>query len=183
MSQTPTQILQAEIDRLSAQLRDLQGEAAVPDAGALTQGQQQYQQLLDVIDEGFCIIEMKFDDQGRACDYLFIETNRAFETHTGLVDAKGRWIREMVPEHDQHWFDIYGEVAKSGKSIRFENRANAMDRWFDVHAIALNDGTGRVAVLFNDNSAQHLAEQALRESEAWWRESSKNSTTVSFLPS
>jgi signal transduction histidine kinase len=169
MSQTPTEILQAEIDRLSARLRCLQAEVSAPSASHLAQGQQQYQQLLDVIDEGFCIIQMKFDEQERACDYLFIETNRAFETHTGLVDAKGRWIRDMVPEHDQHWFDIYGQVAKSGEAIRFENRADAMNRWFDVHAFAMNDGTERVAVLFNDKSAQHLAEQALRESEAWWR--------------
>ncbi|WP_311969884.1 ATP-binding protein [Pseudomonas baltica] len=169
MSQTPTEILQAEIDRLRAQLRRMQPEVVAPGPIDLAQSQQQYQQLLDVIDEGFCIIQMKFDEQGRPCDYLFIETNRAFEGQTGLVGAQGRWMRDLVPEHDQHWFDIYGQVARSGESIRFENRADALDRWFAVHAIALNDGTDRVAVLFNDKSAQYLAEQALRESEAWWR--------------
>jgi signal transduction histidine kinase/PAS domain-containing protein len=171
MSNARIDILQAEIERLSAQLSSVQAERAAAAASGLValQQSQQHRQLLDVIDEGFCIIQMKFDDQGRACDYLFIETNRAFAAHTGLVDAEGRWMRDLVPQHDQHWFDVYGQVARSGESIRFENRADALDRWFDVHAFALNDGTDRVAVLFNDKSAQHLAELALRESEAWWR--------------
>ena len=38
---------------------------------------------------------------------------------------------ELVPDFDAHWFEIYGRVAKSGKSIRFTEESKAMNRWFD----------------------------------------------------
>ena len=40
--------------------------------------------------EGFCIIEMVFDAQGRPVDYRFLEVNPAFEEQTGLHDARGK---------------------------------------------------------------------------------------------
>ncbi|WPO98229.1 response regulator [Pseudomonas sp. HR96] len=166
-----TERLEAEILRLSTRLAAAEEQLRQRpfERSALLSSRRQYQRLLDTIDEGFCIIRMKFDDAGRACDYQFIETNRAFETHTGLVGAEGRWIREMVPEHEQHWFDVYGEVARTGKSLRFEDRAEAMNRWYEVHCTAVDEEAGLVAVLFNDISAQRNAELALRESEEYWR--------------
>ena len=133
---------------------------------ALSKSQQQYQRLLDSIDEGFCIIELKFDACEAAVDYCFIETNRAFEAHTGLMNVQGRWMRELVPDHDPHWFELYGQVAKTGIPVHFENRAEALGRWFDVRATALDDGGKLVAVLFSDTTAQRDAEQGLRELNA-----------------
>jgi PAS domain-containing protein len=75
-----------------------------------------YQSLFNSIDVGFCIIELKYDTSGRALDYRFLEVNPAFEKQTGLTQAAGRWMREMVPEHEQHWFDIYGQVALTGRT-------------------------------------------------------------------
>jgi len=162
--------LQAEIESLKAQLaqaKDRSGTQAT--VAQLADSRLQYQRLLDSIDEGFCIIQMKFDEAGKAVDYQFLETNRAFEAHTGLSNVEGRWIRDLVPNHDQHWFDIYGHVAKTGESVRYENRAEALDRWFDVHPTAIDDSGERVAVLFNDTTARRHAEQALRDSEEYWR--------------
>lgn len=40
-------------------------------------------------------------------------------------------MREMVPHHEQHWFDIYGHVALTGESTRFQNLADQLgDRVF-----------------------------------------------------
>ena len=181
MSDNHTDLLQAEIDRLHSrltaaenelqQLRPLLGCAppdAEPDRVALVDSRQQYQRLLDKIDEGYCIIQMKFDADGRGSDYQFIETNRAFELHTGLVNVQGRWMRDLMPDHEQHWFDIYGQVAKTGRSVRYENRAQTLGRWFDVQATAIGGGT-QVALLFSDTTAQRNAEQALRDSEQYWQ--------------
>jgi PAS domain S-box-containing protein len=136
---------------------------------ALAESRRQYRELLDSIETGFCMIEMKFDDKDRPCDYRFVETNRAFESHTGLPKAIGRWIRDLVPDQDQFWFDTYGEVARTGESMRFEHRGEALNRWFEVHATAVDTKRGLVAVLFNDISARRNAEMALRQSEEYWR--------------
>ncbi|WAH55529.1 ATP-binding protein [Pseudomonas silvicola] len=172
MSTSEIHLLQAEIARLTQQLAEAEHRLATdqqPGAQALKASQRRYQRLLDSIDEGFCVIRMRFDESGTPADYQFIETNRAFQSHTGLQDACGNWMRELAPDHEQHWFDIYGEIAKSGKAARFEQRAEALNRWYDVRASAVGNDGELVALLFSDISAQRQAQEALRDSEAYWR--------------
>src|SRR4051794_24647614 len=98
-----------------------------------------FQTLISSMDEGFCVIEMLFDAAGRPVDYRFLEVNPAFERHTGLFEAVGKCMRDLAPEHEQYWFDIYGKVATSGQPARFENEARALGgRWFSVNAFALH---------------------------------------------
>lgn len=127
-----------------------------------------YRTLFESIDDGFCIIEMIFDDSGNPIDYRFLEVNPAFERHTGLQDAAGRRMRELVPNHEDHWFDIYGNVALTGEPIRFTQVANALEgRWFDLYALPIGDPEHyQIAVVFHDMTAERRAEQAIRESEA-----------------
>lgn len=126
-----------------------------------------YRTLFESIDEGFCIIEMIFDEQSRPVDYRFVEVNPAFERQSGLADALGKRMREMVPDHDEHWFTTYGRIALTGESARFESRAEAMGRWFDVYAFRFgNPDDHQVAVLFTDVSERKRAAEELRRSEA-----------------
>lgn len=142
-------------------LADLQKAQA-----ALRESERKYRTLFDSIDEGFCVIEMLFDEAGRPADYVFLETNPAFERQTGLVDAVGKRMRDLAPEHEQHWFDIYSEIAKTGESQRFERPAEALGRWYDVYAFRIGrPEQRRVAILFNDISERKRTDAALRESE------------------
>src|SRR3954467_7422099 len=79
-----------------------------------------FQCLFDRMDEGYCVIEMMFDDEEKPVDYRFLEVNPAFEKHTGIKGARGRWMRELAPAHEQHWFDTYGRIALTGTTLRFE---------------------------------------------------------------
>jgi PAS domain S-box-containing protein len=131
----------------------------------------QYRTLFESIDEGFCVLEMQFDDQRRPVDYRFLEANPAFKRHTGLVNAVGRTVRELVPGLDESWFQIYGSVALTGKAVRFENEAPAMGRVFDVYAFRAGaPELRRVALLFNDitkrKKNEREAETSRREAEA-----------------
>jgi PAS domain S-box-containing protein len=129
---------------------------------ALRESEARYRTLFESIDEGFCIIEVLFED-GVPADYRFLEVNPAFEKHTGLVDAVGKRARELLPRHEEHWFQTYGRVALTGEPIRFENRAEAMGRNFDVFAFRVGaPESRRVAVLFTDVSERKRAQEALR---------------------
>jgi PAS domain S-box-containing protein len=125
---------------------------------------ERYRALLDSIEDGFCIIEILLDSQGRPHDYRFLETNPAFARHTGLRDVEGKCIRELVPEHEEHWFEFYGRVATTGKSARFMQEARALgERWYDVHAFRVDQPELlRVAVLFSEVSERVRAEQNAR---------------------
>ena len=150
-------LVEVVVERCWAHVQRIGAEARLRDS------EERYRTLFEAVDVGFCVIEMKFES-GRAVDYRFEEVNPAFERQTGLADARGRWMRELAPDHEQHWFDIYGAVATTGEAIRFENGAATLARWFDVHAFRVGDpGARRVALLFNDISARKAAEDALRD--------------------
>lgn len=128
--------------------------------GARRLADDRYRSLFNSLGSGFCIIELAFDTAGVAEDYRFVEINAAFAQQTGLVEAEGRWMRELAPGHEQHWFEIYGQVAKTGESVRFENPASALGgRWYDVHAFRVGDPSAQlVAVLFDDVTDRRRAE-------------------------
>ncbi len=129
----------------------------------LRESADRYRTLFDSIDAGFCIIEMIFDGD-RPVDYRFCEVNPAFVRQTGLDQALGKRMREIAPVHEQHWYDLYGGVARTGEPIRFEHPADALGRWYDVYAFRVGEPAAhRVAVLFNDISARRRVEQELRE--------------------
>lgn len=126
----------------------------------------QYRVLFEAIDDGFCIIEMKFED-GVAKDYRLAEINPAFASQTGLEDAQGKWVRALVPGHEQHWFDSYGDVALTGRPARFEHQAAGLGgRWYAVHAFRIGDPEAlRVAILFSDITDRKASEALKRKAE------------------
>ena len=131
---------------------------------ALRRSEERYRSLFESMAEGFCLIEMLYDDDDRPIDYRFLEVNPAFEAHTGFKDAVGRTIRELVPDHDDHWFENYGRVAATGEPMRFLNEAKAMGRWYDVSAYRPGGPeTRRVAILFTDITERKHAEEAIRQ--------------------
>lgn len=137
---------------------------------AIRESEEKYRTLFDSIDEGFCIIEMIFDERGKAVDYTFIDLNGAFERHSGLVNAKGKRLREFVPDYEDFWFETYGRVATTRESVRFDNYSEAFDRWWDVYALPVGKPEKhRIAVLFNDITQRKRAEIALRQSEEKYR--------------
>ena len=139
-----------------------------------------YRSLFNSLDAGFCVIEMAFDAAGSPRDYRFIEVNRAFASQTGLQNADGKWMRELAPDHEQHWFDIYGTVARTGEPVRFEDGADALDhRWYDVHAFRIGlPSAHQVAILFNDITDRRKAEKQQRMLNDELGHRMKNSMTL-----
>ncbi len=133
---------------------------------ALRDSEARYRTLFNSIDEGFCVIEMIFDEQEQPADYRFIELNPSFEKQTGMRDALGKRMLELAPLHEQHWFDTYGRIAVTGEAVRFQNRAEALGRWYDVFAFRFGEPKLRqVAILFNDITASKAAAATLQASQ------------------
>ena len=149
---------------------------------ALRESEAKYRGLFESIDEGFCVVDVIFDAEDKPVDYVFLEFNPAFERQTGMANALGKRMRELAPEHEQHWFDIYGRIALTGEPARFEQPAAALGRYYDVFAFRIGDPQRRhVAILFKDITERQESEAALRQSEAELEAELRRSTLLHGL--
>ncbi len=129
----------------------------------LVESQQRYQTLFNSIDEGFGVLEVIFSSEGEPIDYRFIEVNDAVARQTGLENPVGRTARELVPDLESHWFEIYGRIARSGEAERFDAPAAALDRHYEAYAFPVGPvDQHRIGVLFRDISDRKRAEQQHR---------------------
>jgi PAS domain S-box-containing protein len=131
----------------------------------MLESEHRYRNLFNTIDEGFCTIEMIYED-GKAVDYRFIEVNPSFEKQTGLRNVTGKTILELVPNFDTVWFDIYGKVVATREPIRIADEVLSLNRVFDVYACPDHTSNSKkVIILFTDITERRRSEQALRESD------------------
>lgn len=137
----------------------------------LRESEAQHRNLFNSMDEGLAVIEIIFDEHGAPLDYRFLEVNPAFSQHTGMYDAVGKRMRELVPNIESYWVEIYAKVALTGLPVRYMNTAKEMDgRCFDVYAFRVGDADRhQVAVLFTNITDRKKIEDALRVSEARFR--------------
>ncbi|XGV98540.1 MAG: PAS domain S-box protein [Leptolyngbya sp. BL-A-14] len=127
---------------------------------SLRASEERYRTLFESMEDGFCVIELIFDDANTPNDYRFLELNPAFAKQTGLTQVEGQTARQLIPSLENHWFEIYGRVALTGEPVRFESASDALNRWFDVYAFRLGRPESRkVAILFKEISERKQAEQ------------------------
>ncbi|WP_434113442.1 PAS domain S-box protein [Methylocaldum sp. GT1TLB] len=152
------------LDILARQAADLIDRKRAEEA--LRESEEKYRTLFECMDEGFCTIEVLFDESERPVDYRFLIVNPAFERQSGIRDAVGRRIREIAPLLEEHWFEIFGKIALTGQPMRFENFAAQLHRHYDVYAFRIGAPSERkVAVLFNDITRRKLIEETLRKAD------------------
>lgn len=131
---------------------------------ALQESEGLYRQLFETMLNGAAMHEILLDDEGRPVDYRFLQVNPAFEALTGLKasDILGKTARQLFPGLEPLWIERYGQVALTGKSIRFIEHSKDLHKYFDV--AAFSPRPGRFAAVFSDITAQVEAhEQLTRE--------------------
>lgn len=117
---------------------------------ALRESEEKYRTLFDSIDEGFALEELVYDANGEIADIIFREVNRSYERQAGLTNVVGKSIKEVLPNLEQHWKDVYAQLARTGEPVRLINYAQDVDRWFDTYLTLLAGSNKYVAVVFND---------------------------------
>jgi len=133
----------------------------------IQESEERYHDLFDGLIDGFAYHKAVYDEDSKPLDYTFLEINERFTELVGLgPDIVGKNVTEVLPgiENDPaDWIGVYGELAKKGDSIRFEQYAQPLDKWFSVSAYSPT--RGYFATIFQDITEQKLTEDALLESE------------------
>lgn len=81
------------------------------------------QNIINAMCEGYAIHEIICDEEGNPTNYRFLEVNCAFEQITGLnrKDIIGKTVKDVFPNINSSWIDIYGRVALTAEPVNFEN--------------------------------------------------------------
>ncbi|HEX9049319.1 MAG TPA: PAS domain S-box protein [Anaeromyxobacter sp.] len=142
-------------------------------AEALRESEERYRTLFTHMTEGFALGEAICDEAGVPRDFRLLEMNEAFEHQSGLARerARGRPIREVLPNIEQSWIDTYGAVALGAPALRFESYNGDLERHFSVYCFS--PGRGRFAVIFTDITDRRRAEEAVRIASEKLREADR----------
>ncbi len=144
-------------------LNDLkaENEARKQSEEFLRVSEERYRSLFSEMLNGFALHEIIYDKKGKPCDYRFQEVNPAFEKMTGLIGTEicGKTVLTIMPETEAYWIDLYGKVATSSESIRFENYAQLLGKYFEV--VAYSPQKDKFATIFTDITERKHAKEDL----------------------
>ncbi len=132
---------------------------------SLHESESKYRLLFENMMSGFAYHKVVLDENSQPVDYQFLEVNDAFERLTGLKrdDIMGKKVTEFLPKiknSEFDWIETYGEVALTGKEIKFDQYSEALERWFCVSAYSPRKGY--FATVFEDITERRLIEEELR---------------------
>ncbi|WP_138484587.1 PAS domain S-box protein [Dyadobacter bucti] len=122
-----------------------------------------YRSIFNAIEEGYCLVEVILNDDGKPVDEVFLEMNPAYEKHTGLTkDILGKRTSQIVPNREPEWAEFFGNVAISGEPAFIEYHLNEIDRWLSAHASRVGGaGSLKVAIVFQDITERKRREMRL----------------------
>jgi PAS domain S-box-containing protein len=126
----------------------------------LKESEARFHSLYSTMTEGVALHRLVRDPAGQVVDYMIMDVNPAFETHTGLLaqDVVGKTASEAYGSRP--YLDQYIQVATSGKPLQFETYYAPLDKTFSISVVAPT--RDQFATIFRNISERVRLEAALR---------------------
>ncbi|MGB9938915.1 PAS domain S-box protein [Methanosarcina sp.] len=136
---------------------------------ALRKSEERYRVLFTNMTDGFGLVEVIYDRNGKPYDYRYLELNPAFELILGVKREQllGRTMLEVFPNAAPVAIEKYSEVALSGKPAHFEIFSQIANRYLDIYAFSPEKG--KLALIIRDVTERKKIEKDLQESEEKYR--------------
>ena len=117
---------------------------------ALKENEQLYHTVFDNSQDGFQLIELIYDKNGKPIDHKFLKVNHAYEKIIGVKaeDILDKTARYISPNVEPHWLDVPDRVAKTGISEHVELYNKDIDKWLDCFYFLYSKNV--VGTLFRD---------------------------------
>ncbi len=140
---------------------------------ALKQSEEKYRLLFENMTSSFSLHKLIYNQKGKAIDYIYEEVNPVFEKYTGLKAETviGKSAKELFPNTEDYWIQLFGEVAKTGISRNFINYAKELNRYYETYSFCPQKGY--CAAIFNDVTDRIQKEENLIKSEKLLSESQR----------
>jgi PAS domain S-box-containing protein len=148
---------------------------------ALKASEEKYRNLFVNMTEGFALCEIVVGSDGKPVDYRALEVNQAWEKLTGLSAAQivGKGFKEMIPDLEQYWVDIYGKVALTGEPTHVENYNKFTDHWYEI--FAYSPRKGYFVSLVQNITERKKTEEALKANEEQFQAMANNIPQLAWM--
>ncbi len=100
----------------------------------LSESEERYSFLFENMLEGYAYCRILFE-HGTPVDFIYLNVNDAFEKITGLKDVAGKKVTEVISgirTTNPELFELYGRVALTGQSEKFETYVDELGIWFSI---------------------------------------------------
>ena len=124
--------------------------------------EQKYRDLYEFMDQGFAVIDVMFDKEGRAVDLCYVEANAAAKRAVGQ-DLTGKCLGEIAPGYPESWYETFGRVAVTGQSTRHRAYSAPDQKWYDYFLFKIGGPESRrIGTTFVDVTEEVHREENLR---------------------
>lgn len=147
-----------EIQHLRNSLQDVTTSINVPIL------EKEFKLLFENLSSGFSYHDVIFDSNGKAIDCVYLAVNKAFEDIIGFKreEILGKTFTEIQKgEVEKFWMDIYGKVAKTGKTVIFDEYSKLINKHLEI--IAYSPQHGKFVTIFSDITNKKKQEIALNK--------------------
>src|SRR5665647_2427151 len=130
---------------------------------ALLKSEERYRMLFTNMTDGFGLVEVICNNDGKPYDYRYLEINPAFELYLGVKREQilGKTMLEIFPNVSSIAIEKYCEVELSGKPIHFEIFSLVANKYLDIYAFSPEKM--KLALVLRDISERKEAETKLKE--------------------
>lgn len=106
---------------------------------ALSESEARFRTLFESVSEGFALMEILRDANGRVCDYIVLDTNPAMlRVMEQPVDLVGRRQSELMPDVPAAYLSACHR-ALTGEPVTFEWQSPRTRRWYEVRLARVTD--------------------------------------------
>jgi anti-anti-sigma regulatory factor len=127
---------------------------------------EKYRTIINSMDEGFCIVEVIFDSEGKPVDWRYLESNPMHEMYTRMQNVEGKLISRLAPKTEPYWFEIYGKVALTGEPVRIIEAALGGKLCYDIYAFRIGGQDCRKVAVFCKDITERLKNEERLKAQA-----------------
>ena len=129
---------------------------------ALVESEQLYHTVFDNSQDGFQLIELIYDEQGKPIDHNFLKVNQAYEKIIGVKaeDILDKTAKYISPNQEPHWLEVPDRVAKTGIPEHVELYNKDINKTLDCYYFPY--AKNLVGTLFRDITERKKNEEAIR---------------------
>jgi signal transduction histidine kinase/PAS domain-containing protein len=135
-------------DALARQATDLIERSR--DAARLRESEARYRTLFESLDDGFYLVEVDCDADGRCIDARYLAENPAAIEMSGL-ELVGKSLRSTLPDANELWYAVATRVLATGVAERVE--IDEGNRWYEARVFRPEPEaphSRRVAIVWRD---------------------------------